>query len=58
MLRQAEESFAIWPVERVLSLRDVVCYLIISESLALLSKGYGTQADMVEIVHSVIPAAV
>lgn len=56
MLRQAEESFAVWPVERPLSLRDIVCYLAISESLAVLSKSQGTQADMVEIVHSVIPA--
>jgi hypothetical protein len=54
-LRQAEDSFAAWPVERPVNLRDVVSFLIISESLMPLEQGVGTRSDMVEIVQTVIP---
>jgi hypothetical protein len=54
-LRQAEDSFAAWPVERAVNLRDVASFLIISESLVPLGQGVGTRSDMAEIVQTVIP---
>lgn len=56
VLNHAEESFARWPNVRDLEFRDVVLYLIVTESLRFNAEGIGSRLDLQEIVYSVIPA--
>jgi hypothetical protein len=55
VLRQADESFASWPVPRALNFRDVVHYLVVSEFQALSPGARGMQADIRPEVHAVVP---
>jgi len=55
VLQHAEQSFAIWPVERALNFRDVVHYLAVSEFVATHSNTRWVLADMKRVVESLIP---
>ena len=55
ILRRAEESFAAWPNERDLILRDVVQYMIILDYLATHPKRSGTTANMIGAISKIIP---
>ena len=56
VLNHAEECFARWPNVRDLGFRDVVLYLVVTESLRFSAEGIGSRLDLKEIVSSVIPA--
>jgi hypothetical protein len=56
LLRRAEESYASWPVERPLTLRDVVHYLAASELLAEHGCPAWTQGALRPLVGARIPA--
>jgi hypothetical protein len=56
VLERAEQSFAIWPVERALTFRDVVHYLAVSEFIATHSHARWVYADMKRIVDAQIPS--
>ena len=51
-----QASFASWPVERDLSLRDVAHYLAVSELLAASGEAGGVQASLKRVIDSTIPA--
>lgn len=55
VLESAEQSFAIWPVERPLRFADVVHYLAASEFLATQPGGRWIHANMKRIVAARIP---
>ncbi len=55
VLESAEQSFAIWPVERPLKFADVVHYLAASEFLATQKGGRWIHADMKRIVAAHVP---
>jgi len=55
ILRHAEDSFAAWPNERDLVLRDVVQYLVISEYLVSNPKRVGTAINMSRVISRLIP---
>jgi len=55
VLQHAEQSFAIWPVERALNFRDVVHYLAVSQFMALHGDAHWVYADMKRIVDAIIP---
>lgn len=55
VLRDAEQSYAIWPVERELNFRDVVHYLAVSEIFAADSASPWAQANVKRIVDGSIP---
>ena len=55
VLRRAEDSFASWPVERPLRLRDVVQYLVVHECLAADPSAVGTRSRLTTIIAEVIP---
>ena len=54
ILTLAEQSFAVWPIERALIFRDVVQYLVVTERLT--SKRTTTTADIALIVGQIIPS--
>ncbi len=54
ILTLAEQSFAMWPVERMLIFRDVVQYLVVSERLT--SRRITTTADIALVVRQIIPS--
>lgn len=51
----AHESFACWPVERVLCLRDVVHYLAAQQCLAGRPADQGIRTQLVSIIDAEIP---
>jgi len=55
VLKKAEESYAIWPVDRDLSFRDVVHYLAVSEILVADSASPWAEADIKRIIDAAIP---
>lgn len=55
VLQHAEQSFAIWPVERALNFRDVVHYLAVSQFMAKHHGARWVYADMRRIVDALIP---
>jgi hypothetical protein len=55
VLRQAEDSFARWPVERPLKLRDVVQVLVVHECLRADPSAIGTRTRLTTIIAEVIP---
>lgn len=55
IVRLADLSFAQWPVERDVNLRDVVNYLIVHRILGAHTKAIGTQSDIERIVCASIP---
>ena len=55
VLQHAQQSFAIWPVERALTFRDVVHYLAVSEFTAKHVGARWVVADMKHIVDAMIP---
>lgn len=55
-LHHATQSFAIWPVERALSFRDVVHYLAVSQYVALHPGARWVHADIKRVVEELIPA--
>lgn len=55
VLRRAEDSFASWPVERPLKLRDVVQYLVVQECLSADPAALGARSRLLTVVAEVIP---
>ena len=55
IVRQAEESFADWPVGRDVTLRDVVAYLVISTYLESNPGHHGTHTNIRNVVVRMIP---
>ena len=55
VLKEAEQSYAIWPVVRDLSFRDVVHYLAVCEILVADSASPWAQADIKRVVDASIP---
>ena len=55
VLTAAQESFATWPVERPLRLRDVVQYLVVSQCLLEHGGQSGVCAQLTGIVAEEIP---
>ena len=56
IIQRAEESFANWPNERPLILRDVVQYLAVTECLSDDLSAIGVRADVTTLVAKLIPA--
>lgn len=57
VLRQAQQSYAIWPVERELRFRDVVHYIAVSQILVADRATPWAEADVKRIVDASIPNA-
>jgi hypothetical protein len=55
LVRRAEESFTLWPIERDLNFRDVVEYMIISEYFGSSGVVTGTRTDVKELIKPLIP---
>ena len=55
IVRHAEDSFAAWPNERPVNLRDVVQYLVVRECLSADPAARGTRAHVSKAVAGVIP---
>ena len=55
IVRMADVSFAQWPEERDVNLRDIVNYLIVNQILGAHTKALGTQSDIEQIVRASIP---
>lgn len=55
VLQHAQQSFAIWPVERALNFRDVVHYVAVSEFIKTHKRAGWVHADMRRIVEAMIP---
>jgi hypothetical protein len=55
LVRRAEDSFTTWPVERDLTFRDVVHYLIFDEYTHLGTVREGTKTNMRAVVARIIP---
>lgn len=55
VLRHAEESFASWPIERPLRLRDVVQYLVVEKCLRADPTRVGTRTRLTTVIAEVIP---
>ena len=58
IIRLADQSFAQWPEERDVNLRDVVNYVIVNQIMTDHSHAMGTLIDMDEIVKNAIPAGI
>jgi hypothetical protein len=56
IVRLADQSFAQWPEERDVNLRDVVNYVIVNQIMTAHRSAMGTLIDMDAIVKSAIPA--
>jgi hypothetical protein len=56
IIRLADLSFAQWPEERDVKLRDVVNYVIVNQIMSAHSAAMGTRIDMQDIVSAAIPA--
>jgi hypothetical protein len=54
-IERAQESFATWPVERSLTLRDVAHYLAVSEFLQTQQGAHWIHANLKHVVDSTIP---
>jgi YHS domain-containing protein len=55
VLRNAEQSFAIWPVARALKFRDVVHYLAVSEFVSSYDGTPWVHVNMKRVVESMVP---
>ena len=55
VLRNAEQSFAIWPVTRALTFRDVVHYLVVSEFVSSHDGTPWVHVNMKRVVESMVP---
>ena len=55
IVRLADLSFAQWPEERDVNLRDIVNYLIVNRILGVDAKALGTKSDIEQIVRASIP---
>jgi YHS domain-containing protein len=56
VLQLAQQSFAIWPVERELNFRDLVHYLAVTQYLAEHPGSRWIRADVKRVVESLVPA--
>lgn len=56
IIRLADQSFAQWPEERDVNLRDVVNYVIVHQIMTAHSHAMGTLIDMDEVVKAAIPS--
>lgn len=56
IVRLADQSFAQWPEERDVNLRDVVNYVIVNQIMTAHRSAMGTLVDMEAIVKTAIPA--
>lgn len=56
LLNHAEQSFAQWPSVRNLTFRDVVLYLVVSESTTADRPPADMRPDIAAVVYSAIPA--
>ncbi len=55
ILRGAAQSFAVWPEERDLQLRDVIHYVAVTEFLHQRSRPAGMRSDVQALVNAVVP---
>ena len=55
LVRNAEDSFAAWPNERPVILRDVVQYLVVLQCLDAAPKALGVRASVAKTVAGLIP---
>jgi hypothetical protein len=55
VIRGAEDSFAIWPVERPLKFRDVVQYLIVVDCLKANPDTTGVRSRLTTIIAEEVP---
>lgn len=55
VIRGAEDSFAIWPVERPLRFRDVVQYLIVVDCLKANPAAHGVRSRLTTIIAEEVP---
>jgi hypothetical protein len=51
----ADRSFAQWPTERDVTLRDIASFLLMNQLLLAHSKTLGVQANVTSIVAAAIP---
>ena len=51
----AEDSFAVWPVQRPLIFRDVVQYLVIRHCLQADAQAYGIHSRLISIIADEVP---
>ncbi len=56
LLNHAEQSFAQWPLVRNLNFRDVVLYMIVSESMMADRPAADMRSDLMAVVYAAIPA--
>ena len=58
MVRLADQSFAQWPEERDVNLRDVVNYVIVHQIMSAHTRTMGVLIDMEAVVASEIPEGI
>jgi hypothetical protein len=54
-LRRAEESFATWPIERPLSLRDIVQYMVVTDEFKTDTAVDGVRSRAVDLAVDIVP---
>jgi len=55
VIRGAEDSFAVWPIERPLKFRDVVQYLIVVDCLKANPAANGVRSRLTTIIAEEVP---
>jgi hypothetical protein len=56
ILRHAEESFALWPVDRDLTFRDLVAYLAVTDCMRANPGSKGVRSEVLGVVAEAVPA--
>jgi hypothetical protein len=54
-MRRAEESFATWPIERPLSLRDIVQYMVVTDGFKSDIAVDGVRSRAVDLAIDIVP---
>jgi hypothetical protein len=54
-MRRAEESFATWPIERPLSLRDIVQFMVVTDGFKTDIAVDGVQSRAVDLAVDIVP---
>jgi hypothetical protein len=55
IMRRAEESFATWPIERPLSLRDIVQYMVVTDGFKTDIAVDGVRSRAVDLAIDIVP---
>ena len=58
IVRLADQSFAQWPDERDVNLRDVANYMIVNQIMNAHTTALGTRVDVEQLVAAVIPKGI